>query len=82
MLNRGSDKGDPLSPFHFTLVANNLSCLIKRAEERGLVIVKGFKVGNNNVSIAHLQFADDTIIFSRYINNIRLLLKSFERIKG
>lgn len=79
---RGLKKGDPLSPFLFTLVADNLSCLIKRAEEWGLV--KDFKVGNNNVLASHLQFVDDTIIFCdahcSYINNIRILLKCFERI--
>lgn len=81
---QGLKQGDLLSPFLFTLVSDNLNCLIKRAEEWGLV--KGFKVENNNVSASHLQFANDTIIFCEahrsYINNISSLLKCFERISG
>ena len=51
----------PLSPRLFTLVADGLSRLIKRATEIGFV--KGCKVGRDNLMISHLQFADDTIFF-------------------
>lgn len=65
-------------------MADTLSYIIKRVEERDLV--KGFKLGNNNVLVSHLQFVDDTIIFCEarreYINIIRIILKYFERILG
>ncbi|KAJ9678294.1 hypothetical protein PVL29_020454 [Vitis rotundifolia] len=59
---RGLRQGNPLSPFLFTLVADVLSRLLLRAEERNLL--EGFRVGRNRIRVSHLQFADDTIFFS------------------
>ena len=56
-------QGDPLSPFLFTIVVDVLSRLVVRAEKRGLF--EGFLVGKNRTRVSHLQFMDDTIIFSR-----------------
>ena len=60
---KGLSQGDPLSPFVFSLVADVLSRLIVRAVERGLF--EGFLVGKNRIRVSHLQFADDTIFFSK-----------------
>ena len=51
-----------LSPFLFTLVADVLSRMLLRAEERN--VLEGFRVGGNRTRVSHLQFADDTIFFS------------------
>ncbi|RVW69982.1 putative mitochondrial protein [Vitis vinifera] len=60
---RGLRQGDPLSPFLFTLVADVLSRLMIRAEETG--ITEGFFVGRDRTRVSLLQFADDTIFFSK-----------------
>ncbi|RVW23293.1 putative ribonuclease H protein [Vitis vinifera] len=59
---RGLRQGDPLSPFLFTIVADVLSRMMLRAEERSLL--EGFRVGRNRTRVSHLQFADVTIFFS------------------
>ena len=59
---RGLRQGDPLSPFLFTLVADVLSRMPLREEERNML--EGFKVGRNRIRVSHLQFVNATIFFS------------------
>ena len=61
---RGLRQGDPLSPLLFLLITEVLSRLLKKTEEYNLI--RSFYVGAVNsfgVSISHLLFADDTILF-------------------
>ena len=76
---RGLRQGDPLSPFLFTLVVDVLSRMIFRAEERGLA--EGFLVGRYRTKVSILQFADDTIFFSKasleLLQNLKIILFVF-----
>ena len=61
---RGLRQGDPLSPYLFVLIMEAFSSLISRAEEKGFI--RGFKVMRRHgegVSVSHLLFADDTLLF-------------------
>ena len=81
---RGLRQGDSLSPFLFTLVADVLSRMLLRAEERNLL--EGFRVGRNRTRVSHLQFADGTIFFSNTreedLQTLKSLLLVFGHISG
>ena len=57
---RGLRQGDPLSPYLFLMVAEGLSCMIKKAKERGEL--DGVKVCRGALTVSHLLFADDSLI--------------------
>ena len=61
------------------LVVDVLSRLMFRAEEKGLI--EGFLVGRNKNRVSILQFADDTIFFSKAslerLQNLRIILLVF-----
>ena len=71
---RGLRQDDPLSPFLFTIVADVLSRMLLKAEERN--VLEGFRVGRNRTRVSHLQFADDTIFFSSTREEDMMTLKS------
>ncbi|KAJ9685197.1 hypothetical protein PVL29_017290 [Vitis rotundifolia] len=81
---RGLRQGDPLSPFLFTLVANVLSRFLFRAEKIGLT--EGFFVGRDRTRVSLLQFADDTIFFSKasleHLQNLKIILLVFGQVLG
>uniref|UniRef100_A0A2N9GQ21 Reverse transcriptase domain-containing protein n=1 Tax=Fagus sylvatica TaxID=28930 RepID=A0A2N9GQ21_FAGSY len=84
---RGLRQGDPLSPLLFLLVMEVLSQLLRRTEEVGLIC--GFKAGSATVSglsISHLLFADDTIVFCDadrdQLLHLRMVLACFEAMTG
>ena len=78
---RGLRQGDPLSQFLFTLVVDVLSRMIFRAVESGLT--EGFLVGQNKTRVLILQFANDTIFFSKasleHLQNLTIILLVFGR---
>lgn len=80
---RGLRQGDPLSPYLFIMVSNVLSSMIVKAESG---YISGFVVGSGSVSISHLQFADDTMIFCdtdlSQIGYLRCILCIFEMVTG
>ena len=62
---RGLRQGDPLSPYLFLMVAEGLSCMIKKAEERGEL--DGVKVCRGAPTVSHLLFADDSLILMQAV---------------
>jgi hypothetical protein len=58
---RGIWQGDPLSLLLFVFVMKALSRMLSAWINDGLL--EGFKVGN--VTVSHLLFADDTLIFCK-----------------
>ena len=80
---RGIWQGDPLSPL-FVFVMEALSRMLSAGINDGLL--EGFKVGN--VTVSHLLFADDTLIFCRdspdqlaYLRGIFLLFEAASGLK-
>ncbi|KAF5477145.1 hypothetical protein F2P56_003817 [Juglans regia] len=60
---RGIRQGDPLSPYLFILVSEVLSSLLNHAEN--VKDIHGFPICKGNLSINHLFFADDSLLFCR-----------------
>ncbi|GKV50907.1 hypothetical protein SLEP1_g57586 [Rubroshorea leprosula] len=83
-VSKGIRQGDPLSPFLFLIVAEGLNGLVSSAVEKQLY--KGVVVGNEGVSVSHLQFADDTIFFGEAsednIGVIKSIMRTFELVSG
>lgn len=81
---RGIRQGDPLLPFLFSLVTDCVSSLLSHAIQVNLI--EGFKIPFSVLTISHLQFADDTIIFIRptlaATTNLKHIFQIFELISG
>ncbi|KAF7135390.1 hypothetical protein RHSIM_Rhsim08G0109800 [Rhododendron simsii] len=58
---RGIRQGCPLSPYLFILCAEGFHCLIQRAIMNSSL--NGVKIGQHCLSISHLFFADDLLLF-------------------
>ena len=83
-MEKGLRQGDPLSPYLFILVSEALVCLLKKAED--LNLIKDVHIGKEKVSLKHLQFIDDTLIFapkkSICITNYFRILDVFALMSG
>lgn len=58
-IQKGLWQGDPLSPFLFNIVVNDLSCMLNQLLE--YPIFSGIRVGSS-LSLNHLQFSNDTLL--------------------
>ncbi|GJW19657.1 ribonuclease H-like domain-containing protein [Tanacetum coccineum] len=77
-LEREVRQGDSLSLFLFILAAEGLNAIVSKAVEKG--IFRGVVVGDNNVMVSHLQYADDTIFFGEWDKeNAKSLMKNSHR---
>ena len=83
-MEKGLRQGDPLSPYLFILVSEALVCLLKKAEDANLI--EPVHIGKEKISLKHLQFADDTLIFApkspRVVTNYFRILDVFALMSG
>jgi hypothetical protein len=83
-IQRGLKQGDPLAPLLFLIVAEGLGGLMKKAVETNHFC--GFCIGDNGLSISHLQYADDTLCLGEAtIENLwalKAILRGFEMVSG
>jgi hypothetical protein len=81
---RGLKQGDPLAPFLFLLVVEGLGLLMSKAVSIGYF--KPFVIKNSEVSVSHLQYADDTLFIGEAcvenLWSVKAILRWFELISG
>ncbi|XP_071740916.1 uncharacterized protein [Rutidosis leptorrhynchoides] len=81
---RGVRQGDPLSPFLFIIASEGLNFLLNQAVNNS--IIQGVNIGSDNITVSHLQYADDTIIIGKWnkleVRNTIKILKNFENLSG
>ena len=84
---RGLRQGDPLSPLLFVLVMEALGRMLNKVVLEGRM--SGFGVGNlegRSMTVSHLLFADDMLIFCKadldQILILRMILIWFEAVSG
>ena len=83
-LEKGLRQGDPLSPYLFILVSEALVYLMRKAHD--LNLIEPVTIGKGKVSLKHLQFADDILIFApnnnECITNYFRILDIFALMSG
>ncbi|XP_017974509.1 PREDICTED: uncharacterized protein LOC18601651 [Theobroma cacao] len=83
-MEKGLRQRCPLSSFLFNMVGEVLSGMLRKAEDLGMC--KGVVVGDNGMSVTHLQYADDTIIFCEpkieNMSRVKRILRCFQSVSG
>ncbi|KAA3471346.1 reverse transcriptase [Gossypium australe] len=81
---RGLRQGDPLSPYLFFICAEGFYSLLEDAKNRGCM--RGASIGKERISINHLFFADDCILFgdatSERVHTVRDIIRAYESNAG
>lgn len=81
---RGLRQGDPLSPYLFLICAEGFSTLIQEAKQNGQMV--GAAIGRERLTINHLFFADDCILFGDATSNgarvVRDVIREYETVSG
>lgn len=60
-LRKGLRQGCPFSPFLFNMATKVFSCLMNSARRKYLCT--SFSIGSQGMSLSHLQYANDTLLF-------------------
>lgn len=80
---RGIQQGCSLSPYLYVIISNVLSKLLNKAATAGLV---GYHPHCKEVSLSHLSFADDIVIFTdgnpSSLRNTLLVFEDFGNMSG
>ncbi|KAL9665795.1 hypothetical protein QQ045_000116 [Rhodiola kirilowii] len=81
---RGLRQGDPISPYVFLLCAEWLNYAVGEYQELGLL--QGIKIYRRALTVTHLMFADDCMLFFKAgkesVKWIRGILRKYEDISG
>jgi hypothetical protein len=81
---RGVRQGDPLSPNLFDFMVDVLAAIIARANVAGHI--QGVAPHLIHGGVAHLQYADDTMILTKPstigVANLKLILRCVENMSG
>ncbi|XP_058079904.1 uncharacterized protein LOC131228087 [Magnolia sinica] len=82
--NRGLRQGDPLFPFLFLLVGEAFSRMLSKGQEEGLL--GGIEISGLSRPITHIQYADDSLIFSEAsiekVINLGTTIRCFQAISS
>jgi len=83
-LQRGLRQGNPFAPFHFVIVAEGLSSLMKEVISKNLF--SSYRVGIDEVEVNLLQFMDDTInlgeVTLENVITIKCIMRCFELVSS
>jgi hypothetical protein len=71
---RGLRQGDPLSPYLFLFCMEGFSALLRQAQAEHQLA--GVSFGRGGLTITHLLFADDSVVFLEATNESMTALKS------
>jgi len=79
---KGLRQGDPLAPFLFLIVAKGLAGVVRKEVEKELLQI--LTVGDKQVKVNMLQYADDTLFFCKASPQnafvIKVMLNCFELV--
>lgn len=80
----GLCQGDPLSPFLFLIVTEDLHLMLEKAKSENLFF--GIQVGKSGLQISHVKYADVTILSApttqANILAVKSILRWFELLSG